>query len=481
MSDFDFLKEFSKNLDRERLHEPADADWEKLAASLDAQAQGKRRRHLMFAWALPLAASVAFILLGTLLWQTSSQADKMQAEIVRLQTELSMQNGAILADTTVHHIVTIQFDTIYRTVVFQTSPAYSRQSNFYPNNFGHGADSIFQKSQNTQLVNTNQKRTEDNIPFQNVSKDTNAITLSAKTSTETALQKVNVLVKAEALAEVDSFTKSRTIPADLVKIQARSTTPDQSPAEDRVPQKMDLSMLPLKDILPPKSRHKQYLPIAFDMAVMVQATPPRVPLISRLHPQDAMIGFTGGMLFPQTKDAIPRNSYTLGLNGQIAFGNHLRLLAGAEHGRTNFKVNGSALDNSNIPPPPTPPTPNDVFDYVQVEQPLWDFSLGLRYVFAPEKKLSPFVGATWVGEQTMEQTLKYEFRNQVTQEEIYTLVPRNDARFNASGLRLELGAEWAFGKRMSLGLGGMYQRQYGTSVPLLAERWGVKAEVAYSF
>ena len=118
MSDFDFLKEFAKNLDRERLYEPDDADWEKLAVALDAQAQAKRRRHLLFAWALPLAASVAFILLGTLLWQTSSKTAKMQAEIVRLQKELGMKNGVTLADTTVHHVVTIQFDTIYRTVVF---------------------------------------------------------------------------------------------------------------------------------------------------------------------------------------------------------------------------------------------------------------------------------------------------------------------------------------------------------------------------
>ncbi len=479
MSDFDFLKEFAKNLDRERLYEPDDADWEKLAVALDAQAQAKRRRHLLFAWALPLAASVAFILLGTLLWQTSSKTAKMQAEIVRLQKELGMKNGVTLADTTVHHVVTIQFDTIYRTVVFLTSSAHSMQSNFYHNNFGQGADSSFQKNQNKQLVNINQKGTEGNIRFQNVSKDT---TLSAKTRAETILQKVNGLVTARPINALDSFTNIRTTPADLAKIQERSTTPDQSPVEDRVPQKMDLSMLPLKGILLPESRRKQYLPNAFDMAVMVPApTPPRVPLIHRLRPHDAMIGFTGGMLFPQTTDAIPRNSYILGLNGQMAFGHHLRLMVGAEHGWTNFKVNSSVLDNSNIPQPPTPPSPNDVLDYVKVDQPLWDFSLGLRYVFAPEKRLRPFIEAAWIGEQPQEQTLRYNFKNQVTEEETITLVPRNDARFNANGLQIGMGTEWAFAKRLSLGLEGMYQRQYGTTVPLLAERWGVKVGIAYSF
>ncbi|MDX2281560.1 MAG: hypothetical protein NW218_18375 [Saprospiraceae bacterium] len=479
MSDFDFLKEFAKNLDRERLHEPADADWEKLAASLDAQAQAKRRRHLMFAWALPLAASVAFILLGTLLWQTSSQADKMQAEIVRLQKELGMKNGVNLADTTVHHVVKIQFDTIYRTVVFQTSLAYSKQSNFHPNNFGQGADSIFQKDQNRQLVNINQKGTESNITFQNESKDTSQ---SAKPGVETILQKINGIVTSRPIDAVDSFSNIRTTPADLTKIQERSITPDQSPFEDRVPQKMDLSMLPFNDILPPKSLRKRSLPSGFDMVVMVPApAPPRVPLIRRLRPHDTGIGFTGGMVFPQTKDATPRNSYTLGLSGQMAFGNHLRLLAGAEHGWTNFKVNSSVLDNSNIPPPPTPPTPNDELDYVQVDQPLWDFSMGLRYIFAPEKRLRPFIGAAWMGEQTQEQTLRYNFKNQVTKEETITLVPRNDARFNANGLQIGMGAEWTFTKRLSLGLEGMYQRQYGASVPLLAERWGMKAGVSYRF
>ena len=479
MSDFDFLKEFAKNLDRERLHEPADADWDKLAASLDTQERGKRRRRLILAWAFPLAASVVFALLGSLLWQASSRADKMQAEIVRLQTELGMKNGIILNDTTVQHVVTIQFDTVYRTVVFQPSSAYSIQSSFYPNNFEQNIDSIYQKSLNKQLVNINQKDTKRNTLLQNVSKDT---TLSAKTDAETSPQKGNGFITAKPLNAVDSFTNFRTLPADLVKIHENLTFPNQGPVKDRDPQKMDLAMLPFNDILLPKSLRKQSLPNAFDMAVLVSAPGPlRVPLIRRLRPHDAMIGFTGGMVFPQTKDAIPRNSYILGMNGQMTFGNHLRLLAGAEHGWTNFKVNSSALDNSNIPQPPTPPTPNDELDYVQVDQPFWDFSMGLRYIFAPEKRLRPFIGAAWIGEQTQEQTLRYNFKNQVTEEETITLVPRNDARFNANGLQIGMGAEWTFTTRLSLGLEGMYQRQYGASVPLLAERWGLKAGVSYSF
>ena len=59
MSDNDFLKEFGKNLGRERLHEASDADWAKLATSLDAQDRSRRRRRQMLAWAFPLVATAA--------------------------------------------------------------------------------------------------------------------------------------------------------------------------------------------------------------------------------------------------------------------------------------------------------------------------------------------------------------------------------------------------------------------------------------
>lgn len=452
MSDFDFLKEFGKDLDRERLLEYVEADWEKLAASLYAQERDKRRRRRMFALAFPLAASAIFILLGTLLWQTRSRADRMQAEIVRLQTELSSKNEL---DTTVQHIALIQYDTIYRTLVVQLHSGYSLESDFNPNN--NHADSIAKKIQNQFVAKNKPQGVGTNNPLQNKSNEVKSLAQVTETGGEVIQKKSNEFLTDGGINLPDSVANIPESPTDSVKTEAGATVSDQPHIEDSSTQKSNITVM---------------IPAPHNL---------RVPLLRRLRPHDAMIGFTSGMLFPQTKDAIPRNSYTLGLNGQIAFGRHLRLLAWAEHGWTTFKVNGSTLDNSNIPPPPTPPTPDDVFDYVQVEQPLWDFSLGLRYVFLPGKPLHPFIGAAWVGEQTQEQKLKYEYRNQVTEEEIYTLVPRDDSRFNPNGLQISLGAEWLFTKSLSLVLEGIYQRQYGTSVPLLKERWGLKTGLAYSF
>jgi opacity protein-like surface antigen len=71
--------------------------------------------------------------------------------------------------------------------------------------------------------------------------------------------------------------------------------------------------------------------------------------------------------------------------------------------------------------------------------------------------------------------------NNITEEESYTLVPYNDARFNLSGLQLGAGVEWTFSRRLTLGLEGIYQRHYDTSVLLLAERWGIKLGITHTF
>lgn len=480
MSDFDFLKKFAKDFDKERFLEYAEEEWEKIATSLDALTRKKQRRRLLSLWALPLAASMVFTLLGYLLWQTGSRADKMQAEIVCLQKQLVLKNGVILSDTTVHHVVTIQFDTIYRTVVFQTSSAYSRQSNFFPNNLGISEDFIYQKSQNNQPVNINQKEHKGNYPFQNMSNDT---AFPENTGNESFTNKKNDdLVLARPTIAMDNFTNIRKSPAHLERNPEPSTKLDQYSVEEKAPQKMDLSMLLLKGILLPEDRIKKHLNNGLDKAVIARVTlPPRVPLIHRKRLHDAMIGFTGGILFPNTRYALPLSSYSFGLNGQMAYVNYIRVTAGIEFDQTNFKVSSSALDNSYIPPPPSPPTPDDDFNFVEVGQPLWDFSLGLRYLFLPDKKLHPFIEAAWVGELTLEQKLKYEFLNRLTKEENYTVVPRNDPWFNAAGLQFELGTEWVFNKRFSFGLGGLYHRQFNTSVPLLSERWGIKVGLNCSF
>ncbi len=480
MSDFDFLKEFGKNLDRERPIEPSDTDWEKINAVLDRQEHSKRRRRLLLTWAFPLAASVALLLLGSLLWQNRLQTNAMQDEIARLQKELLIKDTIILTDTTIQHISFTQYDTVYRTVVIQTIDQRSIKQRFSQKDIQTG-DFIAQ----TKYLQRAIKEQSKTFHIKSLQRGTQNVSIAGETpNTGKYLiqQKDSLLQKVSALNNSSDSLNSTFLDHNKAEnIQTNISTFNQSLIGDSLALKHSLAALPLKNILPSSTHYMHRLPEIFDlMASAPIHKPPPASIIRRLRPHSGMVSVTAGLLFTQTDDAEPRNNYTLGLNGQIAFGRHWWVFAGLERGQTSFKVRGLDLDHFHLPAPP-PPTQNDVMKYVEIKQPLWDFSLGLRYVFTPEKRLRPFIGAAWLGEQQQEQTLKYEFYNQFTKEESYVLVPRNDTRFNAHGLQIGLGAQWAFTKRLSFGLEGTYQWQDGPSAFLLGERWVLKTGLSYSF
>ncbi len=460
MSDFDFLKEFGKNLDRERHFEASDEDWEKVASALNARAQRARRRRRLLLWAWPLAASMAIIALGTSLFKTMARADEMQAEILQLKEKSEAENSSKASDTLRTHFSVIQYDTVYRTVFIDrvVSPA------IYPDGKTNRNENMAEKIND--LVKYAQTETgkkeiqiSDNSALNGI-KVTNTITTNQVTALGEDMERINGLNHTKEAGEMDDL---RQVPDSI----AFKNCP--------------IVFLKFPSLETRKLHSQGKRPILHKDLVMIPMVTHPVPLIRRLRPHDIALGVTGEMLFPvTTPEATPLNSYTMGIAGQMEFSRHWQLHTGIERGWAYFEVAASGLDNLNIPQF-TPPTPNDVLEYVKVTQPLWDFSLGLRYVFTPEKRLRPFIGMAWVGEQTQEQTLRYKFKNQVTNEETYILAPYNDTRFNANGLQIGLGAAWTFTKQMSFGIEGLYQRQNNTSVPLLAKRWGLKAGLLYNF
>jgi len=461
MSDFDFLKEFGKNLDQERHFEASDDNWEKVATALNTGVQRERRRRRVLLLAWPLAASLAIAGLGTSLFKTMNRADEMQAEIFQLKEKADAENSHYTSDTVQTHFSVVQYDTVYRTVFIDryVSPTIYRIGQSNRN------DAISKEAAGIAEYAQTQIGTNEILIGENTSpKDIKGTNPSA-----------TQLVARSAKDMENGNSLNRTIDAGI-KGQQQVQSPDSIAFKNNLI--LFLKPRPLETrILHSLSKR----PLLRKGTVMLPMTSAQVSLIQRLRPHDFAVGVTGGMLFPiTTPQATPLNSYTLGIAGQMGIGRHWQLHAGIERGWADFQVTASGLDNSNIPQL-SPPTPNDMLEYVRVDQPLWDFSLGLGYVFTPEKRLRPFIGMAWVGEQTQEQTLRYEFKNQVTEEETYILAPYNDTRFNPNGLQIGLGAEWTFAKQLSFGIEGIYQRQYNTTVPMLAKRWELKAGVVYNF
>lgn len=461
MSEFDFDKEFADHIRKERLFEPADAEWDKVAAELDALEARKRRRRRIFLWAVPLAASAAFAFLGVALLRAYTRVGAMQIEITRLKSQVAEKDEITLTDTIVRHFSVIRYDTLYRrTVVIQNPMSRTSDQGTYQNDIGLTDKPESQKSNIRSTVS---------FPDENKNIETR-IQEGANTEPSTHVS------TADSLGAIKNDRSGITLGSEIAT--AKIKYPDtESIARDNGLTSIELlSSIQLQDL---RNKEKYRLP---DMGLLLIPAPAESrhdKLIRRFRPYDVTAGITGGMVFPQTRSAKPLDTYSAGLTGELAFGRHCRLRGSAEYVPTQFRVTPAGQIDLNIPLL-TPPTPNDVLTYVQIKQPLWDFLLGLRYGFVPEKRLRPFMSAAWVGEKTLEQALQYEFKNQVTEEEVFIRVPRAESRFNANGLRLGLGVEWALANRLSFQLEGTYQRQFSTAAPLLAERWGIKAGVAYS-
>lgn len=457
MSEFDFDKEFAGDLGKERLFQPTDTGWDKVAAALYTLETRKRRRRGILLWVVPLAASAAFAFLGIALLRAHTRVGAMQIEIAQLKSQVTEKDNVALADTIVRHFSVIQYDTVYRSMVVMSRPG---DPGAYRNAISMADNPVLPTSEIR--------------PAGSFQDEKNKIDIQTTQGfdSESQLQ----------IPAAGSMGAMQTDLSDIPFGAGTSTVKTMYPGTDSVAGGNDFaSIQPLPSIQPENLQNKEKFRLP-DMGLLLIPAPSESrhdKLIRRFRPHDAAIGILGGFAFPRTQSAKPLNTYLAGISGELAFGRHIRIHSSAEYIPTQFRVTPAGQADLNIPPV-TPPTPNDVLSYVQIQQPLWDFSLGLRYVFIPEKRLHPFTSVAWVGEKTLEQTLQYEFKNQVTEEEIFIRVPRAESRFNAKGLRLGLGAEWALANRLSFRFEGTYQRQFSTAAPLLAECWGIKAGVAYS-
>ena len=476
MNDFDFLKQFAQNLDREEVHEPTESDWNKVVEALSVRDQRKRRRRALLAWAFPVAASTVFVILGTMLMQSRSYADSMQSEIVQLQKEINLWKTTSQVDTFVQHVTLIQHDTIYRTVLI----TQASDLKFNPENSAGGLMTV---DRNTAYPNgqvSQQIKSENNNSLLNSTQTPNTRNGFGTVDSSTTTPVIDVVQHESLINNRDGSMEIGIVGVeDSINNQPGENNAANSKTENRLG---NLSNLPGISIPTLKSQFTKRLPDGFDLAVGLPAPEPQRPtLIHRLKPRNAMVDVTGGVLIPRSKDGVPGNNFIFGVNGKMAFGSHLRLVAGFEYGWINFKVKGSELEQNDIPEI-APPSSDDELKYVLLKQPVRDVSIGLNYVFIPEKRLHPYIGMSWVGEQTLEQTLNYEFQNTTNGEESNVYVPRsNNVYFNTNGLKIGLGLEWTFAKQFSMGLEGSYLRRNPPTVPLLSERYGIKASLAYSF
>lgn len=205
---------------------------------------------------------------------------------------------------------------------------------------------------------------------------------------------------------------------------------------------------------------------------------PLASMIYRFRPHHAALGLSAGTVWPQVNGAQSYPGFTGGLAGQVALGQHIRLTGELRWSRVWFKIEN---DDQNAPDIPalTPPTPDDVLQFVQVWQPSFDYALGLRYQLRPERKIQPYLALSWTGSNTLEQALQYEFHNATTEAETRVELPYTEQNVFRSRWQVGLGTEWRLSKRLATGGEAFWQNPIGQGGFLEGPRLGLTAHIFY--
>jgi Outer membrane protein beta-barrel domain len=478
MSEFDFLKEFGKDMDREQPHNFGDADWKGIESRLDSQDIVQSRRRRFAIWSLPLASLAGFILLGVALWQSNQKTDLLQANLEQLQASITLKNTSTTSITTIDSIISVvKYDTIYRTV-FVTREV--NKNTIVSSNSGLENQII--------IENSFLRKKENETGFKQITpqrKDKigeNANLVPTENLTNLILETKNTTLGTQGVLEnqTTNWLENQTVVENTEDRNSLMTSKLAS-NNDLLNKNRSIEILPIRPIKAIEVKKNQPLP---DLSLVLQIEPIhnyKEELIEKIKPEKKLeIGLRTGLLFPYNEHVKSQSGYNAGINAGFKLWKHLHLTAGADLGQVEFTVRANDISRTQIPTL-LPPTPNDVLKSVQIKHPLVDFSLGLRYSFRDNKPLKPYFSAAWLTQNSFEQNLKYEFYNAVIDDERFIKKHINDRNSFSNGFQIGFGADWRLRKHWLLGIEGVYQKQFSRGISLLEQRLNVRTGVKYSF
>jgi hypothetical protein len=359
---------------------------------------------------------------------------------------MDMEKTTVQAADT-QQLTLVHYDTIYRTVVLRSASENGTFRDFYAENHPSKTTPGLSELQDTD--------TRLAVP----AIDNTSTAEQKSNASDTSARNIHFLSATGEQPETTEESRQRKIVqlntgAVLLCLPERER---QGPVFNRDYRLPDLGLI----MLPPPAERR------------------RDKLIRRFRPHSTAVGLLGGTAFTLEQGVTnDKGNFSIGLTGETAFGRHVRLFAAGSYLSTRLRANNALLGDLNIPTL-APPTPNHLLDYVQLRQAIWDFSLGFRYVAAPEKRLSPVVSAAWLLEYAEDQSLVYTFINQLNGDETYVRAPHAESLFRADGLELGLGLQLAVNTRLSFRFRSFYQRQFGGHDSLLARRWGLSGGILY--
>ena len=503
MDEQNFDKFFGDHLKADEDFPFSDDKWDKMKNHLNTHIEAKRRRRLGAWLSIPLLALLGS--LGFMGWSLhNSQQDirSLTAEIKTLHLEkeasVSPSVSTVKSDTVYHHVVVRRYDTIFQTVVrrdfsdgttIKSDVSPSKTKIIGENKVPKKTTTITDvpKNSSSQMPNSvsknemgkgneglktdfTQKEEEKKVLGTTPASNDTILSANKKRLTETvnndAISQKSPLNNTSENKNANDSSKTTITQSD--SLQINTNTPINKETTD--------SKFEVQDPLS-KKEEKAEKGSEIDEPVLEKQVKKRPPIIKLIKMGGYEVGVSGGIAAIDGKDILHQNGFSTGIRGGILLGNHFKIVGEAQFLTLNYEVN--KLTGERDIPVINPPTANDVFHEVRVEQLYWQYALGLQYVFG-NKRLKPYIGTSLVGQSKMEEKFEYQFQNRVTREDVFVRTKRHDDSFQLPIMRLNVGAEYPIWRKIQAQIEGSYDVKVN-NIPQFKPLWQLKAAVLYRF
>jgi hypothetical protein len=422
MEDFDFDKFYADKMRRINAPDHSEEDWEHLTSRLDGQ-ERRRWRVLPLWW---LGSLSGLLLCSNIGWWWAWQRSEQKLDIV--QTRLAKQEQAgtmatIRRDTIFEKVVVYQYDTVYRTVVFRSTPGGSSSGQ---QAFPAPSPSLPQAASN--------------------------VIMSKKTSTDLAQP---------AQADAGNMLHSTGVSGT----QGRSEMADF----DKLPSKKIPAVASIRHLNLPEN----------DLVCTPLPPEPGLPL---LIPRKIRLGMGAGVAFPSTNGFERRGGWSTSVLGEFAFSDRLALAIEGGYAALTFR--GVRYDETLGLPPLAPPSDDYDLKYFETHdgfKPVLHLSVGMRYWWRSQHRLSPFLGVGYAAQWNPGFELEIEYINRVSGLEQSASYAVPATRKPVSLLDVNIGLRRRFSKNWNWQTGVSHQLKLDAAQAGIPRFWAIRSAVLYEF
>lgn len=420
----EFYDQIKENL--ENRPEPVfqEAAWQKMQAKMNQEAKVSKPIPAWVWLAIPMLA-----LLGTNIWsfrkwnQLSDQVERVENTQVKTDTVFITQNH-YFSDTVFirDEPNKVLSDQSYKQSYFQKSPTIITS----------GATIDFDKfikrlnSIEQEYISNISNPTDLDLLFPQSSK-TSFLGLSMVDSTEKRNREKNIQIEDTAiqLANLDALPH-----LNLKPVSVKEKSPDLSSFVFQIQEKKSKKNF----------RKKVYA------------------LSKALQPSGFQIGVLGGSVYPYQKDLKNQGGYSIGLQAKLEFSKNLSMWGNTTY--MNLIYESSRMDPVLGVPIQQSPDAEYAFESAEVKSPLFQYSIGMQYLFNTDKKLRPLIGVGYGAVSLYPYEVIYEFEkeNNVDGDPILTI--EREVRQEVlltDFILLRIGGEYKLSKHFNLNLLGTYR------------------------